>query len=335
MAKLILHIGYPKTATTSLQEGCFVKLHEKGIINYLGRTVKSTHSSSIKSQFKGIDWAVEIRKKFLFGRKFSNESLTLREDIINVLSDEDLSIHPYFHLAQFGVNVDTHKIAYILKDIIPVGTEIVVLLTIRNQANLIKSCFLQKYRFIYLYDKGLSFHNFLYNNDNCLNEMAIRSYDFSIIAKHYMKVLDAQIRILFFEDIRNDPESFFSLLGSIIQVPTNDLINLMENAHFRNRSLKSNSESVNVTSSAHLGKFIELFIGKEKFRFYWAKKTYMRKSLFVNFFNKLFLGKKRVPYPNLNQFDSKSISESFYSFNLAFAKEFGCSIEKMQKYGYI
>lgn len=38
MKKLIIHIGYHKTATTTLQMNLFTLLHDKGYIEYLNHT---------------------------------------------------------------------------------------------------------------------------------------------------------------------------------------------------------------------------------------------------------------------------------------------------------
>lgn len=37
MKKILLHLGLPKTATTSLQHNVLRKLHEEGTINFLGK----------------------------------------------------------------------------------------------------------------------------------------------------------------------------------------------------------------------------------------------------------------------------------------------------------
>ena len=39
MKKLLLHIGYPKTATTTLQESVFKKLFKLEKINYLNKSL--------------------------------------------------------------------------------------------------------------------------------------------------------------------------------------------------------------------------------------------------------------------------------------------------------
>ena len=50
--KLIVHIGLPKTATTTLQECLFVGLHDMKYINYLGGV--TDREPEIYSEFKKI-----------------------------------------------------------------------------------------------------------------------------------------------------------------------------------------------------------------------------------------------------------------------------------------
>jgi hypothetical protein len=334
MYKLLLHIGYPKTATTSLQEGCFLKLHERGVINYLGRTVTSTHTSSLKADFDGIDWAVEIRKKFLFEKRFKQAKLNLAKDKLNVLSDEDLCTHPYYHEAQFGVVKDPHSIVLILKEIIPANTDVTVLLTIRNQAQLIKSFFLQKYRFVYLNDPKLTFEKFLLDSNGVLNEPLTKTYDFNVIAGHYEKELNAKINVLFFEDLKYDPTAFFSALSAIINVPKDDLSVLLNDVHYRNRTLKR-QEYLKAPSPFLLGKLISLVTSEEKFRFFWARISYMRNSAYFKIFSKFFIKRIVIPQPDFTGFNPDLILASFSDCNSRFAKTYGCSIEKMKEYGYI
>jgi hypothetical protein len=99
--KLLLHIGYPKTATTTLQEEIFMKLHKKGKINYLGRTTKSSHTRSGKSLFRGIDWVWHLRQYYIAGEALKKGSISLSSNKLNVMSDEDLTFHDFFHNAQF------------------------------------------------------------------------------------------------------------------------------------------------------------------------------------------------------------------------------------------
>ncbi len=102
MKKLLIHIGYPKTGTTTLQEEIFVELHELGKINFLGRTVKSSHTRTGKSAFNGVEWVCQIRKYFILEEPLKNDHQVLKPDILNVISDEDLTFHGLYHHAQFG-----------------------------------------------------------------------------------------------------------------------------------------------------------------------------------------------------------------------------------------
>lgn len=49
--KLVLHIGYSKTATTTLQNSMFIRLHEQGVVNYLG-IAKTPPYNFVRPHFK-------------------------------------------------------------------------------------------------------------------------------------------------------------------------------------------------------------------------------------------------------------------------------------------
>ena len=63
MKKVILHIGYPKTGTTTLQESVFKNLHQAKLINYLGR------SRNKINRFDGVDTAIQLRYFSLYNTR--------------------------------------------------------------------------------------------------------------------------------------------------------------------------------------------------------------------------------------------------------------------------
>jgi hypothetical protein len=86
MAKLFIHIGLPKTATTTLQKGLFVKLSEQHRIKYLGLEGhrEDNKNSFIKSLVKSINNdgnRIEIQKQ-LESMLLNNQNLLLSEENI-------------------------------------------------------------------------------------------------------------------------------------------------------------------------------------------------------------------------------------------------------------
>ncbi|MEX2505474.1 MAG: hypothetical protein WD406_00880 [Pseudohongiellaceae bacterium] len=94
--RVLLHLGLPKTATSSLQHNVFQKLHEheKGRINFLGKcldydyktgriNVNNNTGNFIRHAVEGTLAIKEARLKLAY---------TLRSDCLNVFSDEGLMV---------------------------------------------------------------------------------------------------------------------------------------------------------------------------------------------------------------------------------------------------
>ena len=96
MSDLLIHVGYPKTATTTLQEALFSYLNSQGHINYLGITVKADpHFNSFYDLFSGYMASIP------FGASITSDVLNyqLVQDAKRELS-LNCSIQPfekYFH----------------------------------------------------------------------------------------------------------------------------------------------------------------------------------------------------------------------------------------------
>lgn len=94
MKKLILHIGLPKTGTTTLQESLFPGLHNLSIINYLGTTLSQNQYNTYFKNFSN-DFL-----NFLWYNKPSLNSLEdyIISEKINIFSSESLSGLNYFNI---------------------------------------------------------------------------------------------------------------------------------------------------------------------------------------------------------------------------------------------
>jgi hypothetical protein len=93
MKKIIVHLGLPKTATTTLQHHLFQELHNDGKINFLGKVVefdkKTGKSYYINNSGGIIRKAAEERLNYEVSLEL--ESL-LVEDRVNVFSDEGIMV---------------------------------------------------------------------------------------------------------------------------------------------------------------------------------------------------------------------------------------------------
>jgi hypothetical protein len=335
LKRLLIHIGYPKTATTSLQEGLFLKLHNLGKINYLGRTVTSTHSHTGTSRFSGVDIVIQLRKYFLFGTPFSTESIKLSTSKLNVISDEDLTLHKFFHQAQFGIDRNPIDFGKVLIELFKDADKIEVLMTIRNQSDLIFSCFIQKYRFIASSFQGFGFSNFIKNEKGFFNEDTADCFDFNKVASVYENLIQGPVNILMFEDLLNDKSYFSARMASILNLDNEIVDPLIQDAHFRRKESFIKNNQLIAEKSFGLGRFLKFLLGEKKFNLFFSKFWYSKYSIPSNILRKLLFKKYRIDVPEFSPGDKQFIFDYFKERNKTFCIKYGLCLNNMKKYNYI
>lgn len=338
MKEVLLHIGYPKTATTTLQEEIFVKLHEQGKINYLGRTIKSTHTRDGKSLFSGIDWVWHFRQHYIAGKALKKCSISLSLNKLNVISDEDLTFHDFFHNAQFDKEVDLNFLPAKIKNILGNDVNVQVLMTLRNQTDLIFSSFLQKVGLVKANIGDCSFSDYLENKYLYKNKSQIEhleNYNFIKMASRWESVFSKKINILLFEDLKEDKEFFFAGLSSLLKIPLDELLELADQKHYRKRD-KSNANIIShYFELTKLGRIFAWFASKDSLKLFLARRYYMRFSFFLKYEKKLFLKRKKFYVSKPTESDCKIIIDMFHESNLVFARKNKLDINKLKKYNYL
>lgn len=335
MKKLLIHIGYPKTATTSLQEGLFLKLHNLGKINYLGRTVSSTHSHTGTSRFSGVDIVIQLRRYFLFGTPFSKESFKLSSSKLNVISDEDLTLHKFFHQAQFGIDRNPIDFGKVLIELFKDADKIEVLMTIRNQSDLIYSCFIQKYRFVVSSFQGFGFSNFIKNDQGFFNADTADAFDFQKVASVYENLIQRPVNILMFEDLVSDKSYFSTRMASILNLDNRIVDQLIQDAHFRRKESFIKNNQLIAEKSFGLGSILKFLLGEKKFNLFFSKFWYSKYSILSNLLRKLLFKRYRIDVPEFAPGDKQFIFDYFKERNKAFCIRYGLSLDNMKKYNYI
>ncbi len=199
---LYLHIGYPKTATTSLQDYFFSQLTE---VEYIGKPYKrewqknlydiifkgSKINLKIQSKSKKLIWSEENFLKFQFYK--DNAIIKRLEKIKNI----------FF------------------------GYEIIILITLRKHSDLLKSTF-QQFQEELIKNKINVFELSSKNQNSNLNEnyiSFIEMFDFYNLYQNLLKLFNKnQIHFLFYEKLVENENKFLNEINQILNLETKNLI---------------------------------------------------------------------------------------------------------------
>ena len=211
-----------------------------------------------------------------------------------------------------------------------------ILLTIRNQADLISSCFLQKYRFLVKDSNGMDFGSFIKDEQGCIRKVTSNIFNFKKVADHYRVTFNGTVSFLFFEDLKSDKEHFFQTLSTLLKVESNLIESLISDAHFRNRAKAVNGKGfTSVFKPKGIGIMVSSMMGHESFRIFMNRLWYMRYSVFLKYFRKSLVKDYSIRYPGISREEKDFIRNHFSESNTALASEYGLDIGRMKLYGYI
>lgn len=190
--KLIIHLGFPKTGTTALQENFFSKIEN---IEYIGKPYESK-------------WKQKLQDA-IFNNSVVNPVIDSKHNI-NIWSEENFL---YFkHYKDGGLIKKLKKIKTIF-----FNYDIEILIIIRNHKEIIKSTFQQfeedlKSLNINLNELNLDYKHSSLNNDQ---KSFINLYNYYFIYNELLEIFsDHQIHFLLYEDMNKNPNVF---LDQILQ----------------------------------------------------------------------------------------------------------------------
>lgn len=239
--KLIIHIGYPKTATKTLQKNVFSSLYANGEIEYLNHIGVGAEGFG-QYVVKGIlNYAIGFQKEY------PEEELIKLKQInkqISVLSNESLA-----HVSEktptpnkkVAVPENLERLHQLFS---PYFEKIEVVMTIRNQLTMVHSYYTQEYYNIILKNKQ---HKFLENwlldnfNEQIKEDQLIFNYYkmYSSIEKYFGK---GAAYILFYEDIIENSQQIFQKWANILNVSQEKIKYLFKQEAQNVTTVKSNDK---------------------------------------------------------------------------------------------
>jgi hypothetical protein len=333
MKKLIIHIGYPKTATSTIQDLYFMKLHKEGKINYLGKG--HLLDSELYSPASEVVDSI-INYEF----PLSDRKLELMDNKINVLSNEDfpLSFHnidgqsylpkknPLLTAERLKKYLETNHADYNVK----------IVCTIRNQTSLIHSVYTEGYTWYFRHEKSINtFEKYLKQGLQKKKDGVFLMYYYNDVIEEYAKLFHIDnITVLFFEDLKNDMECIANTFSKIFNQDSQYFINAL--------SIDTNKKITTKVGYRTSGLTLKLFIldlRKKNLIFNFIANKFRNNEKAKDLFHKILKNvsgikiKRGHEIAHLTEEESKKVQKLFNQENKKLER-FDVSIKKLKKYGY-
>lgn len=329
--QVLLHIGLPKTATSSLQQNVLDVLHDSGEINFLGR---STYKNRAKySQFASIYKKIEVPYKLNIDeinilRKQVTDLLVI--DKINVLSNENIT-----RINNNTLMINLHNLSQVFQ---PHQTRLVV--SLRSPVDLFFSWYVEFYKWNYCV---VTKHNTFEKFAACLLADKNITENTVFFYTHYLKLIDEYFdnkTVLLFEDLQNNHDHYFNIWEDLLnydaqRIKTLFLV-LQRNIAITTKTSKSSASRIQAGKIVRiylnklpilkpLYKYIPIFL---KYRF-WCLLTSLSK-IWYKFYTSTAVNHT---YPT-GELHTK-LSATLGIKNITeFAKQHNLDADKLLKYGY-
>ncbi len=215
--KLILHIGYPKTATKTLQKNVLSELHKQKKIEYLNHLGSGAEGFGDFLAKDIFNYVIGFRKEYPIDELISLWQINRP---ITVLSNESLA-----HVSEKSPTADIkvatfENLVRLYQTFRPYYDKIELVMTIRNQYSMIHSYYTQEYFNIILNNnKHKSLNHWLQDNFN--NKITDDDLVFNYL-KMYSKAVELfgkeNTHVLVYEDLLHNSQKFFKSWAEILNV---------------------------------------------------------------------------------------------------------------------
>lgn len=340
MSKLLVHVGYPKTGTKSIQTGWLYPLHKNSIINFIG--MFSWPSADIN------EGSIHFDREFAGDRDKLKHDIEISESKLNVISDEGLTEPLLYKHRRHKLYEDLHyrgesdydkeqeispfdypkELQNYFEDMVD---EVAIWITIRNQQTHINSMYAQYNEYFIRDSKRNTWEKYL---DEILSSNKT-IFDYSSVIDTYIELFGREnVHITLFEDFKNDKKKHCDELSGILEIDRDILIDLADIESHKNKK-KADQQHRYVEDISLAGRFVDSALntigvaGPVKS----GLQTAIGENNYDTIINSLFNKEQAIEKPSNK--DKKEIKQKFDKSNRRLATEFGISESKLKKYGYI
>jgi hypothetical protein len=292
MKKLILHIGFPKCASTTLQESFFFNIQNQDI-NFLGRSRQLDKSDN-----------------YIIGNNLINNQKNLKLDFktlkegTNIISDEMLLLPN--SLWQWEERGDKNNATFLKKQFKEFVDETIILIVLRKQEDWIYSNY--SFNYAKLRERGIykTFDN-LINNLKSDNDL-LKEFEFNDWIDPYCVAFGKEnLRFLFVEEFAEVNSHSLRELERLFKIDKENIFKLLNNQ--KNVQHKKDIMTKSIPSNKLLKKLWHLY--------YSNKVLYKLKPII----SKLSFLKKTYKLPNVNNAQKTEVFLLYKQFNKDFAEE--------------
>ena len=274
MKKLILHLGYPRTGTKTLQ---FYLFKKHSGINYLGRFPDHDNSHN-EIIIKILSLSNEEFEDYFAQLLIDINNLRFELDKINLISDEFFLLNDFLY-NKIPIENSIERINRICK---ASHIDLEILLSIRNQTEIIKSIYIVTF-LTSLKTNIVNLINQIKGKDtDYYTKKFLSSFDyFSMFNKISHFISEENINVIFFEKLKYDPVDYYNEISKILKIDNLETIRLT-----KDRKVHTSSEMI--FNDPNLSTSYEIFLFKlknlKKIDFLWNKKLFLN---FKSFFFKI------------------------------------------------
>jgi hypothetical protein len=351
MAKILFHLGLPKTATTTLQEEFFVHLHRKGKINYIG---KRGDYDAIASSSNTEKLYHEVYRKHLYRLRFGTDffledakkqiNSCLDKNKLNVISDENFFFA--FQNEHNHTQVFDEKLAQRFDDLFSEHS-LRAFCVLRRQSDYLYSWYNYHYPKIWFYTKDDNTIDKYYENLISHFSEKKEMFCYGELMTHLKKRF-SKLSCLFFEELLLDKFSYYKKIADLlgVKITTKDIpsIHLKQSkkTNLGTKTLPATQPEVFQNTNykfflfkilGFMKKIIKTLIKYTIFCSEQQKSKIQAKLTKLGFFMLNISGQKIQPY--LTEKQQQTIMELCKKSNEKLISEKFCTKQNLEKYHYL
>lgn len=326
MYKVIIHMGLSKTATTSLQNNFFLKLHQRGKINFLGKASRVSEGevfnpfgpimSELRRERLDADKELELRRKF-------HSMLCYKK--VNLISEESLTV----------TSDQKHELLYENLKLLTDGCQVQVLICLRNPVDFFYSAYIEMHRWTYYRIKSKdTASKFL---AALCSEPSSSEYDMFFFVRLLEKIKKRfpNIDVYLFEDFKGSKSKLLEILSDLFELPVGEM-QFIDGIGSEN--MRKSSEDSKIGEAVTLNQRIVFVINRVFTRN--ARQRFKRLAFIRMAYHRILaiaskINVKPTPvHPNLTEEQVKKLSETLGLNKDYLVESYGLDAADLKKYKY-